>query len=66
MNAALNCIEISGESDSSFEDAIRAGLSRAVDTIHGIEEAWLENQQLLIHEGKVSGFRVTMKLSVAS
>ncbi|MEZ4233966.1 MAG: dodecin family protein [Polyangiaceae bacterium] len=61
----MNCIEISGESDSSFEDAIRAGLTRAVETFRGIEAVQLDGEQLLISEGKVSGFRVTLTLSVA-
>ena len=55
--------EISSESDKSFEDAIRVGIKRAAKTIQNIEGAWLKDQQLLIRDGDVTGFRVTMKLT---
>ncbi|MCA9629866.1 MAG: dodecin domain-containing protein [Myxococcales bacterium] len=55
--------EISSESSKSFEDAMRVGIERASKTIQNIEGAWLKDQQLLIKNGTVTAFRVTMKLT---
>lgn len=55
--------EITSESDKSFDDAMRVGLQRACKTIQNVEGAWLKDQQLLVRDGNVTGYRVTMKLT---
>lgn len=56
-------VEISAESSTSFEDAIRDGIERASKTLEQIKGAWVKDQQVLITDGKVTGFRVTMKVT---
>jgi dodecin len=56
-------IEISAQSSKSFEDACQAGIARANETIKGISGAWIAEQKVVVEKGKVTGYRVTMKVS---
>jgi flavin-binding protein dodecin len=56
-------IELSAESTKSFEDAIQNGITRASKTIHGIKSAWVKEQHLVIDNGKVSLYRVDLKVT---
>lgn len=56
-------IEISSESNKSFEDAIRQGVLRAEKTVKNIKSAWVQEQQVVVEKGKVIAFRVIMKVT---
>jgi len=56
-------IEISAESPKSFEDAIQDGITRASKTIHGIKSAWVKEQHVVIENGKVTIYRVDLKVT---
>ena len=55
--------EISVSSDKSFEDAVRKGIKRFSKTIQNVESAWIKEQKVVIKDGEVSAYRVTMKVS---
>lgn len=56
--------EIKASSRQSFDDAIRAGISRANQTLKNIKSAWIENQEVMIDEdGQISEYRVQMKVT---
>lgn len=46
--------EISAESATSFEDAIRLGLERAGRTVEGIQGAWIAEQRVVVAAGQMS------------
>lgn len=52
--------EISASSKKSFEDAIEQGIKRFSKTINNIEGAWVKEQKVVVEDGEVSEFRVTM------
>ena len=52
--------EISASSDKSFEDAIKKGIKRFSKTIDNIEGAWVKEQKVVVNDGDVTEFRVTM------
>lgn len=56
-------IELTAESRESFEDAIRRGIEKAGETVHGIRSAWVEGQQVSVHEGRVVAYRVDLKIT---
>jgi flavin-binding protein dodecin len=56
-------IEISAESPEGFEAAIREGIARAAKTIKNIKGAWVQDQQVVIHDQKVVACRVDMKVT---
>ena len=57
-------IEISASSPDSFEDAIRQGVAKASETLHGISSAWVKEQKAVVSGGNtVSEFRVNLALT---
>ena len=56
--------EIKASSTKSFDDAIKAGVARAVKTLTNVRSAWIENQEVLIDDkGQISEYRVQMKVT---
>ena len=56
-------IEISAESKTSFEDAVRAGLTQAAKSVDNIRSAWVKDQEVVVDGGNISVFRVHLKVT---
>lgn len=56
-------LEISAESKESFEQAILDGVKSATESVRHIEGAWIKEQKVVIHDGKITAFRVDMKVT---
>jgi len=56
-------LELSSQSSESFQDAIRIGVAKANETVQGIQSAWVEDQEVLVTNGAISGYRVHMKVT---
>ena len=56
-------MEITAESDQSFEDAIKRGLGRAAETVKNIQGAWIKEQKVVCENNKISCYRVDMKVT---
>lgn len=56
-------IEITAESTQSFEDAVRHGILKASESVHGMRSAWVAGQQVRIEDGKVVAYRVDLKVT---
>jgi dodecin len=56
-------IEISAESSKGFEDAIQKGIQQASKSVKNIKSAWVEDQSVEVKDGKVSGYRVHLKVT---
>lgn len=52
--------EISATSAQSFEDAIKQGLARANQTLHGVRSAWVKEQTVDVSDGKIGDYRVNL------
>jgi len=55
--------EISVVSDTSFEDAIQQGVRRATSTLRGVEGAWIKDQNVMIKDGNITGYKVNMEVT---
>jgi flavin-binding protein dodecin len=55
--------EISSISSKSFEDAINQGVARANKTLKNVKGAWVKDQEVTIENGKVTGFKVILKVT---
>lgn len=55
--------EISATSQSSFEDAIKQGVSRATSSLRGVEGAWVKDMNIMIENGNVTGYKVNMAVT---
>lgn len=56
-------IEIIASSPKSFEDAVRQGVAKASESIQGISGAWVQDQSVVVEGGKVTAYRVALKLT---
>lgn len=55
--------EITATSNKGFADAIQEGIKRASKTLHGITGAWIADQEVMVDKGKVTGYRVRMRIT---
>lgn len=55
--------EITATSKKSFSDAIESGIKRASKTIRGISGAWVADQEVVVKNGKVTEYKIRMKLT---
>jgi dodecin len=61
--AILKVIEILSSSPTSWEDATAKGVAKAAKTVKGIKSAFVQSQSVVIEDGKVTEYRVNLKLS---
>ena len=55
--------ELSATSQTSFEDAIQQAISRATSTLRGVEGAWIKDQNVLIQDGNITGYKVNLAVT---
>lgn len=56
-------IEISAESDVSFEAAINNGIAKASESVKNLKSAWVKEQKVVIENGRIVRYRVDLKLT---
>ena len=61
--SVLKVIEVMSNSKKSWEDAAAKGIAKASTSLRGVRSAHVEHQSLVVEEGKVTEYRVTLKLS---
>ena len=53
--------EITSTSETSFEDAIKSGLSRATSTLRNVKGAWIKEQQVKVGQsGEINEYQVNL------
>ncbi|MFI0848240.1 dodecin family protein [Mesorhizobium sp. IMUNJ 23232] len=55
--------EITASSNKSFQDAIEQGIERASKTLKNVEGAWIQDQKIVVENGKIVAYRVNMKVT---
>lgn len=55
--------EITSTSTKSFDDAIALGIARASKTLRNVRGAWVKGMKVECTDGKVSSYRVDMKIT---
>jgi len=61
--AVAKVTEIWCASPKSFDDAVRVGIERASKTLQNIKSAWIQEQKAKVENGKITEYRVNMKLT---
>jgi dodecin len=54
---------ITATSPHSFEDAIRAAVSRATAALRGVQGVWVKDMNVMIQEGNITGYKVNMEVT---
>ena len=55
--------EITSASTKSFEDAIVTGIARVNETLRNVTGAWVQEQKVVVNDGKITEYRVNMKVT---
>jgi len=64
MSSVARVTEISAESPTSFEDAVKVGIERAASTLRNLRSAWVKEMEVGIDPstGKVTKYQVNLKV----
>ena len=54
---------MSATSETGFEDAINQAVARATKTLRGVEGAWIKDQNVLIEDGNIVGYKVNVEIT---
>jgi len=55
--------EIIASSKKSFDDAVEQGVDRASKTLKNVEAAWIQDQKVVVKNGKIAEYRVILKVT---
>jgi len=61
--AVAKVIEVTAGSKKGLEDAIEQGMAKASDSLENIEGAWIQDIKVTAKNGKISEWRVNMKVT---
>ncbi|GLQ35895.1 hypothetical protein GCM10007939_21790 [Amylibacter marinus] len=61
--SVVKVIEIMAESTKSWEDATDTAVEKASKSVDNISSAWVQDQSVKVENGKVTAYRVTLKIS---
>jgi len=61
--AVAKVIEVTAGSSKGLEDAIEQGMAKASDTLENVEGAWIQDIKVTAMDGKISEWRVNMKVT---
>ncbi len=63
MSTVARVTEIIASSKKSFDDAVEVGVRRATKTLKNVAGAWVASQEVVIEKGKISAYRVRLKVT---
>jgi dodecin len=63
MTTVAKVIEITASSAKSIEDAVETGIRRADSSLDNVEGAWVQDIKCTVKNGKISEWRVNMKVT---
>ena len=55
--------ELSATSEQSFEDAVNMAVKRATSTLRNVESAWVKDQNVIIENGNIMGYKVNLAIT---
>ena len=55
--------EITASSTKSFEDAVQTGVARAAKTLDNLQNAWIQDHEVQVVDGKITEYKVRMKIT---
>ncbi len=61
--AVIKVIELMANSEKSWEDATARAIQKAGETVKGIRSAYVKDQSVVVKDGKIVEYRVTLKIS---
>lgn len=63
MSSVARVTEITASSPKGFDDAVKMGMDKATKTLRNVAGAWVESQKVVVNNGRITEWRVTMKVT---
>ncbi|MGJ8619234.1 MAG: dodecin family protein [Methylophilaceae bacterium] len=63
MSSVAKVIEIIASSEKGFDDAVQNGIAKASESVKNITSAWIQDQSVKVKDGKVTKYRVVLKVT---
>lgn len=63
MSSVARITTISARSETSFDDAVAAGVARASETLRHVSGAWVKDQKVEVQEGKIVAWQVALEVT---
>jgi len=63
MSSVAKVIEIIASSEKSFDDAVAQGVEKASESLNDITGAWVQDQSVKVKDGKITKYRVVLKVT---
>ena len=61
--AIAKVIEVIASSPKGIEDAVSKGITKASETVTGIEGAWIKDTKVVVKKGKITEWRVILSIT---
>lgn len=61
--AIARTTEITATSPKSFEHAVQEGIARASQTLREIKSAWVQDQEAVVDNGKITEYKVRLRVT---
>jgi len=61
--AIMKVIEIMADSKKSWEDATASAVKKASKSVNNIKSVYVQNQNAVVKDGKITAYRVNVKLT---
>ena len=55
--------EIIASSPDGFDAAVKAGVTRATETLENVTGAWVQDHKVVVTDGAISEYRVNLKVT---
>jgi dodecin len=63
MQSVGRITELTATSEHSFDEAIRLAMDRASTTLRGLKSAIVKEQEVLLTNGRIAGYRVNLAVT---
>ena len=63
MSSVARITTISARSETSFDDAVAAGVARASETLRHVSGAWVKDQKVEVQDGKIVDWQVALEVT---
>ncbi|MFF2273119.1 dodecin family protein [Agromyces sp. NPDC058136] len=63
MASVARVTTITVRSETSFDDAVAAGVARASETLRNVSGAWVKEQKVEASDGRITAWSVTLEVT---
>jgi flavin-binding protein dodecin len=63
MSTIVKVIEVIGQSNESFDDAVKHAVAETAKSVSGIKTVWVDNLSAVVEDRDITEFRANVKIS---